>query len=208
MPKTGAERNKKYRQKIKANPQAYATYKEKERQRKKASRNKNITRRKAEIERKKVKERDRLCRLKKKLANKALFSAECESTQPIECIYKTPQALGKAVKKVSKQLPSSPRKRKAVISKIAEATGLTVDVKLKDPCGNSRIPDSTVEEVQKFYTRDSISCVSPGRKDFVLSRENRKFEITKETLDLVVKGNICHVSARIPTYQDRVEQIL
>ena len=40
--------------------------------------------------------------------------------------YQTPQALGKAVGKVKSQLPKSPRKRKAVITKLATTSGLVI----------------------------------------------------------------------------------
>ena len=101
MPQTGAERNKKYREKIKSNAELSAAYKEKDRQRKQESRKNNIlSPRKAAIEKKKVKDRVRLHRLKKKLATKAKSSANTEQIES-ECVYKTPQSLGKAVKKVS-----------------------------------------------------------------------------------------------------------
>ena len=77
----------------------------------------------------------RLHRLKKKLATKAKSSANTEQIKS-EYVYKTPQSLGKAVKKVSRKLPSSPRKRKAVISKIVETTKLTFN-RPKDPNGNN-----------------------------------------------------------------------
>ena len=137
----------------------------KNRQRKKGSRKNNIrSPRKAAIEKKKVRDRVRLHRLKKKLATKAKSSANTEQIES-EYVYKTPQSLGKAVRKVSRQLPSSPRTRKAVISKIVETTKLT----FKDPNGNNQIPATTIEEVKEFYFRDSISHQSPGRKDFVIS---------------------------------------
>ena len=173
MPQTGAERNKKYREKIKSNAELSAAYKEKDRKRKMESRKNNIhSPRKAAIEKKKVKDRVRMHRLKKKLATKAKSSANTEQIES-EYGYKTPQSLGKAVKKVSRQLPSSPRKRKAVISKIVETTKLTLNTP-KDQNGNNQIPDTTIEEVKEFYFLDSISRRSPGRKDFVISRNNGK----------------------------------
>ena len=108
-----------------------------------------------------------LRRLKEKLATKAKSSANTQQIES-EYVYKTPQSLGKAVKKVFRQLPSNPRKRKAVISKIVETTKLTFN-KPKDPDGNNQIPATTIEEVKEFYFCDSISRQSPGRKDFVIS---------------------------------------
>ena len=109
----------------------------------------------------------RLHRLKKKLTTNAKSSANTEQIES-EYVYKTPQSLGNAVKKVSRQLPSSPKKRKAVISTLVETTKLTFN-KPKDPNGNNQIPATTIEEVKELYFRGSISCQSPGRKDFVIS---------------------------------------
>ena len=205
MPQTGAERNKKYREKLKSNAELSAAYKEKGRQRKKESRKNNIrSPRKVAIEKKNVRDRVRLHRLKKKLATKAKSSSNTEQIES-EYVYKTPQSLGKAVKKVSRQLPSSPRKRKAVISKIVETTKLTFN-KAKDANGNNQIPATAIEEVKEFYFHDSISRQSPGRKDFVIFRNNgKKSKLQKKVLDLVIKGNIWYVSARTPTYKDRLE---
>jgi len=173
MPQTGAERNKKYREKIKSNATLSAAYKEKDKQRKKESRKNNIcSPRKAAIEKNKVRDRVRLHRLKKKLAAKAKSPTKAEQMES-EHPYKTPQSLGKAVKKVTRQLPKSPRKRKAVISKIAEAAKPIFN-KPTEPNANNHIPVTTIEEVKEFYFHDSISRQSPGQKDFVISRNNGK----------------------------------
>ena len=72
MPQTGAERDKKYREKIKSNAELSTAYKEKDRQRKKESRKNNIrSPRKAAIEKKKVRDRVRLHRLKKKAGHES-----------------------------------------------------------------------------------------------------------------------------------------
>ena len=47
----------------------------------------------------------------------------------LEFAYKSPQASGKAVHKDSPFLPNSPRKQKAVITKIAKSSGLSVSSK-------------------------------------------------------------------------------
>jgi hypothetical protein len=81
--------------------------------------------------------------------------------------YQTPQALGKAVGKVRKHLPNSPRKRKAVVCKLA--TGIPLKKKcLNNNQGNKSIPEKTAKLVREFYQLDSVSRQAPGRKDFVL----------------------------------------
>ena len=99
MPQTGAERNKKYREKIKSNAELSVAYKEKDRKRKRESRKNNIrSQRKAAIEKKKVRDRVRLHRLRKMLATKAKSSANTKQIES-EYAYRTPQSLEKTAKK-------------------------------------------------------------------------------------------------------------
>ena len=169
MASTGAERTKNHRKKIKANAALYAAYKEKDRVRKRESRKKALSPRKAAVERRKCNERVRLHRLKKKLS----ISQDADKNY-VEFAYKSPQALGKAVHKVSPLLPNSPRKRKAVIAKIAKSSGLSLSSKHKQSNGNTGIAKSTVDSVQEFYCQDSISRQAPGCRDFVIIKENGK----------------------------------
>ena len=102
-----AERVRNHRKKIKENAEKHAAHKEKDRLRKRESRKKAVDPRKAELERKKCRERVRLHRLKKKLS---ASHVQDPGDTPVSYAYKTPQALGKAVHKVSPLLPNSPRK--------------------------------------------------------------------------------------------------
>jgi hypothetical protein len=91
--------------------------------------------------------------------------------------YSTPQALGKAVGKVKSRLPNSPRKRKAVIKKLASSTGLHISKRRKaDLEGNRRVSEATISKVQAFYVQDSVSRQAPGRRDFVTTWQNGKKE--------------------------------
>ena len=62
----------------------------------------------------------RLHRLRKKMS-KSNMKNDIETN---ESALRTLQALGRAVKRVSSHRPSSPRKKRAVISKIAKSSGL------------------------------------------------------------------------------------
>lgn len=197
-PVNGAERTRNYRKRITAKADLCAAYKEKDRERKRASRKKVVSPLEAEKERIKCRERVRLHRLKKK---GAATGNPTPTHDPNDIIfaYKSPQALGKAVHKVTSHLPHSPRKRKAVISKLAKSSGLSLPDKTKQsPNGNKKIDESTVQSVQKFYFQDSISRQAPGRRDFVIVREDgkksklQKRHLTwslKETFGLFVKEN-------------------
>lgn len=177
---TVAERVRNHRKKIKENAEKHAAHKEKDRLRKRESRKKAVDPRKAELERKKCRERVRLHRLKKKLS---ASHVQDPGDTPVSYAYKTPQALGKAVHKVSPLLPNSPRKRKAVIEKIAKSHGLPLSSEHQKSTGNKCIAKSTVDCVQEFYYRDSISRQAPGRKDYVIMKENgKKLKLQKRHL--------------------------
>ena len=73
MPKTGAERNRIYRNKIKSDPESYASYKEKDKEKKRIARRRVLSPAKAAEDRRKSKERMRLHRLRKKMSNESAF---------------------------------------------------------------------------------------------------------------------------------------
>lgn len=100
MPLTGAEINRQYRDKIQANAEKYAAYKEKDKARKRKNRKKVLSLKKAERERMKCRERVKLHRLKKKMA-----TLQAADNNDVEFTYKSPQALGTVVHKVSPHLP-------------------------------------------------------------------------------------------------------
>ena len=69
--------------------------------------------------------------------------------------YKTPQALGKAISRVSQKLPSSPRKKTAVIKVLAKRAGVIPAEKSKKKSA-SCISEETTKFVKGFYTRSDI----------------------------------------------------
>ena len=95
--------------------------------------------------------------------------------------------LSRAIKRAQKNLPSSPRKRSKVVQKLAlkfspetflppskrrEASGLSSDV---------------LTDVRNFYEQDDISSQAPGKKDFVILRENgEKKKIQKRFLTMTL----------------------
>lgn len=173
-PVNGAERNRNYRKRIRANADSYAAYKDKDRERKRASRKKVLSPLEAEKQRIKCRQRVRLHRLKKKAAATGT-PAPAHDPSDIAFAYKSPQALGKAVYKLTPLLPHSPRKRKAVISKLTKSSGLSLsDNTQHSPSGNKKIDESTVQCVQKFYFQDSMSRQAPGRRDYVIVRQRGK----------------------------------
>ena len=163
---------------VKEDFELYNFYKSKDRERKRAERSKPKVQSPEEIARQKKLNRDRVRRsriLKKAKEKETVVSGEQEEAN----VYATPQALGKAVGKVKPHLPKSPRKRKAVIVKLASSTGINLSTKKKFKhfsTGNRRLSPEVTKKVQSFYLLDSISRQSPGRKDFVVRWQNGKKE--------------------------------
>lgn len=84
--------------------------------------------------------------------------------------YKRPQSLGKAVQRMVRILPVSPRKKRAVVAGVAERIGLKVDSKRNENLVRSfhhgpSISEDIVRNVQNFYIRPDISYTMPGMKD-------------------------------------------
>ena len=84
-----------------------------------------------------------------------------------ETAYKTPQTLGKAVRRVKKALPNSPRKIKEVVSKLADISG--VKKFHLSHSSNRKLPETTKAFVEKFFLLDSVSRQAPGIRDYVIS---------------------------------------
>ena len=116
----------------------------------------------------------RLCRSPKKLAKK------CEGKGVVETDkgYKTPQSLGKAVKRLQQALPKSPSKQRAVVAKLARIVGLeVVDTSLRcNHPGNNKhgLCGEDIQSISDFYYRQDISYAMPGTKDHMTVWENGK----------------------------------
>lgn len=124
--------------------------------------------------RRECRERVRSHRLKKK---KSLSVPNTSTGSADEGkVYKTPQALGNSVSRVKQVLPNSPRKRRAVISKLAKSVD-GISSNSPNPHRNGK---SSVKCVQDFFHIDSISRQAPGRKDYVSVRsEGKKMNLQK-----------------------------
>lgn len=169
MAKTVLERVRAFRERLKNNPIKKEQYKMKDklahREQRKCkpllSPNEKIK------EREKCLKRVRIHRERKRMMEKdAKVNTE-------DNVYKTPQSLGKAIRKVHLALPASPRKRKVVVTKIADQHGI------KKCFSNIRVSNRKISPkvkccVENFYQLDSISRQAPGMKDCVAAKQNGK----------------------------------
>ena len=82
-----------------------------------------------------------------------------------EKVYKTLQALGNSVSRVKQVLPNSPRKRRAVISKMAKSVdGISSNSPNPHRNGNKQLRKSSVKCVQDFFTFTQFYDKHPGGK--------------------------------------------
>ena len=93
--------------------------------------------------RKSAKERQQKARRLKKQQK-----ADCHNTRPEEA-YKSPQSLGKAMRKSAGCLPKSPRKKKAVICGLAKKAG----IEIKTNTTPSSNPGHSLTETEKGCQR-------------------------------------------------------
>lgn len=99
--------------------------------------------------------------------------------------YQSPQACGKAISKVKKCLPRSPKKKVAIITKLVNDNGIQ-SLKRKPTHANA-LNENTKTAVVNFYQRDDISRQAPGRKDTVITRvDGKKIKLQKRHLYTVL----------------------
>ena len=121
MAKSVLERVRSFRKKLRCNPYKYKEYKHKDKVAHK-ERRKFLSAAEKAKERENCRERVRQHRMRKKLSTQNSSGSLLGELD--ETAYKTPQTLGKAVRRVKKALPNSPRKIKVVVSKLADISGV------------------------------------------------------------------------------------
>lgn len=136
---------------------------QKDRDRKKKTYVKRNSMSPSELEKQREKTRIKVqkSRLKKKMANVGQ-----PISSPKKSSYKTPQSLGKAVKKVFTALPKSPGKQAVVVKEIVKKT-FSRDICKKLFTNRKQILRQNIskELVTKFYCSDEISRQAPGKRD-------------------------------------------
>ena len=82
--------------------------------------------------------------------------------------YKLRQNFRKASNKCRVELPQSPRKKKAVVSRLAKEVGLHLQNEYEKQTHGNTISEELKAEVETFYTRSDISYTMPGAKDEIV----------------------------------------
>ena len=126
MTQFAKERVSGFRKRLRANPVKYEAYKQKERKRKQNARRKEKNTADADADRKRKLNNKRVRRFRARKKKEEEKSTKSGVEEPV---YKTTQALGKAVSRVKPVLPQSPRKRKVVVMKLPSSEGITAPKK-------------------------------------------------------------------------------
>lgn len=90
-------------------------------------------------------------------------------------VYKTAGSLAKAVSRVKRSLPKSPRKKKCVIRKLYSSVNGATELETsfeRSKSSSLALDPITVDKVKSFYERDDISRQAPGIKDVVTVKED------------------------------------
>ena len=99
--------------------------------------------------------------------------------------YKSPASFGKTKRRVENALPKSPRKRAAVMQKLAKDI---LQVKLPNIKTKPSTYNPVDQVITQYYTSDSISRVMPGKADVVTIRDanGTKMKLQKRHLFMTV----------------------
>lgn len=165
---TNVEKQARKRAKIKSNPIKYSAMKEKDKLHKakaRATAKANMTA--SEWLNHRAQENARIKELRHRKAAKDTSKSEVLDVTP----YKSRQSLGKALSKVRNALPSSPRKKKAVVQEIAKGIGLKFEQAFANVITKNEIGQEIRDKIDKFYQTDDISWQAPGIKDRVIVRQ-------------------------------------
>ena len=82
---------------------------------------------------------------------------------PVVSPYRCPQTFGKALSKSIRALPTSPRKKVAVVEGLAKKVGITLANKIENNMSSNHGKDYS--QVTEFFFHPDIVYTCPGMKD-------------------------------------------
>ena len=117
-----------------------------------------------DIEKRKKQNRDRVrkFRLKQKEAKAPEYRVNGVG-------FKSPQSLGKAIKRIKEKFPNSPTKKIQAINGLAKEQGLKLIDKMNQSVGKNvrSLPEEDIDEIKEFFINSDIVYTAPGLKDEV-----------------------------------------
>ena len=119
-----------------------------------------------------------------KYREKKRLEKEADVVAPRPRGFRSPQSLGKSLKRVQEVLPNSPSKRRQLIQGICAKEQL----RLHQAMINQFEINEVNELVRLFYLREDISYTAPGMKDqMVIWESGVKRTVTKHYLNMFIK---------------------
>ena len=174
--KTPAERQALKRDKIKQNSEQYAYYLEKQRELMRKKRAEMSDAKRNEKRKKESERRKELRKMKKQKMQTPVASPKA---------YSVNSSLSRAVNRVSKYMPKSPGKKKAVVKELAYKVKLNFNKKKKIQKGKM-IAEDIKNKIRELYNRDDVSRWTPGKQEYVTTRNEigEKIKMQKRYLQL------------------------
>lgn len=220
MSSSSTQRSKRFREKLKEDEEKLEVYKRKDRERKKREylKKKHTLAESEKLRiRKKKTLRQRQWRASKKNKDKAHHN-QVKKDATTAGSFKSPQSLGKAVRKVNKSLPKSPSKAHHVIANVVQQMSPRKRKSVLEICDqlvkkrksevekrkkrSDAISDKDTRSIEEFYMRDDISRMCPGRKDFVTVRSKEGKEHKQKRLLIYNISEVYEIfKAEIPSIQ-------
>ena len=156
MVKIDKERKAKRTEKLKADKETYKAYLEKDKLRKAKKR---LNEKKNWIDQQKAAHMLKECnQVKSDRMNKAVAAKEnCQDIQSTNISpYQNRQASGRALKKLARSLPQSPRKKRLFLAKMAKEIGLTISGQPSCQYQKS-LSNVTVKLITDYYCKNEVS---------------------------------------------------
>lgn len=153
MPLTEKEKQQRARDRRKADANKHEAFKQRDRDRKRAKREAMSDGMKTEHNRR---NRESVANFRKRNKVPSTPTTSASKTNP----YTANSSLAKAVNKVQRALPDSPRKASYVVAKIAARFPNT-------KCSSSKPASSVHETVRKYFYKEDVIYTCPDRKKFV-----------------------------------------
>lgn len=173
MPLTGAERQKRHKEK-KILQNGAGHMRQLDAQRKKHARLANLD-----------KARNAECIRQRRCRNNRKQNVNHGHNGDTEFAYKSPSTLGKAVKRVMTATPNSPRKCAAIMGCLS--INHHHDWPSASGSHQNKLDIATVKAVTDFYEQPDISWTAPRRKDYIIIRTGtEKAKIQKKYLMMTV----------------------
>ena len=184
---TPAERQRRICQKLKEGK--YEEYKNHHREIAQKSRDKKkdqlakLSQQRREIVQREQREATRKRVAKCRALKKEKWNSVVDSTPPFSSAVALARATARAKRALSKALPKSPRRRKAVHQRLyqIEVGNSSTSPTNDSPRRSDALSDETVELVKEFYQRDDISRQAPGRKDVINVRDKNGQKVPCQT---------------------------